>query len=132
MKNIKFKSRCFKYFKLRLISQEFNRQVRNKTNKLVREAKLCYYRTRFQDNARCIKDTWKDLRKLATFNARKRSCVEQVEVGGELVSDRNQIVQQFHNYFNSFPIDLSSSIQATDFDPLFNSNAICNSILFIQ
>ena len=81
MKNIKFKSESFKKFKLGLITHVENKKISNKLNSIVRSAKEKIYKSKFDRSTNDIKSTWKELRKLESFNNKKQS-INSIKVDG--------------------------------------------------
>ena len=64
LRRISEKSRVFKQFKAGLVSDHFNRKIRNEVNVLVKNAKKQYYKTVFNKCTNDIGRTWKNIRKI--------------------------------------------------------------------
>lgn len=94
------KSRLWRQFKREPGNVHLSRRVQNLEHLLrkeKKEAKNRYFSTRFQSD-KPIKDQWRDLNQLLG-RRRTKTVVHEVEVMGQLVTDKAQICQGFNEYF---------------------------------
>ena len=95
--------------------------MRNRVNCLVRRAKLAYYRNRFRTAVNDMKQTWKDLRNIVSFN-RSKSRIHEIVEDGVKVSDSHAVAQCFNNHFCTVATKICSSLPTSTIDPLLYVN----------
>ena len=117
LNSIKTKAQYFKWSKLGLISNELNRQYRNKLNSVIRIAKQRYFLHLFELNKNDIKQTWKVIKKLLSQSPRVKR-IKNIMINGNIKDDSSDIVNGFSDYFAGIAKSLDSKIPRTNQSPL--------------
>ena len=115
--HLNVKSDYFTKFRQGFISREMNNQMRNKVNKIVREAKNKYYLDSFKNFKNNTKKKWDLIHELAGSTS-KKNAVSELKVDNMIYSDPSEIADQFNIFFNRIATDLDSQLIYNNKSPL--------------
>jgi len=117
---IKLKSAYFKQFKRGTISWEENRNLKNRLNSVIRNAKRNYYKNCFDNCKNNIRKTWRLIGQITgnSQNSCLRSRISTLSADGRLISDSAQIAEAFSTYFGNIAQKLDSELPRSSIDPL--------------
>ena len=114
---IKYKNLFFKLFIQGAISKEENNLLKNKINRVIKKAKLDYYKNSFARSMKDIKKTWKLLKNL--IGTTPTSCnISKIVKNGLEITNEKDIANEFNSFFNSIGNSLSTDLPPSDGNPL--------------
>lgn len=125
------KHRLYREMRFGRIEPLHFRQYRNTTCALIKNAKMNYYRNKFESCMGDIKKTWKCINSLtrATVNKQRGFLIDE---GGMSVSSDHEVANMFNNYFASIGRSISDSIPDTGVDPLSYVESNVNSFFLLS
>lgn len=85
------------------------KECRNFLNNLIRENKRAYYDSKFDNVRNNVKATWKLINTILNKKTLKHG-INDIEVDGEKIIDKQRIVNIFNSYFRTIGQKLQQSI----------------------
>jgi len=107
----------FRQFKQKLIRFDVYNDYKNAITSILKKAKKRFYYNKFQQSMKNPQDTWKNINTVMN-RSKKHSPVNQIELNGESVVDRQTISNKFNDYFANIGANVTSSIPDTNTSPL--------------
>jgi hypothetical protein len=104
------------------------RDYRNLYNKLIRTSKKISIGESIQNNAKNPKKTW-DILKEVTSGQSKQEQIDKIMVNDELVTDPDQIANEFNKFFSNVGVTISQTVEQTEKDPISYLNYRINTEL---
>ena len=89
------------------------KQIRNKINTELRNAKKEYYSSKIASQKQNQKQAWKTINNLLGRQC-KQTVVNQLDIEGETLTNNEDIAESFNNYFSNIGQNLASKIGTTD------------------
>lgn len=95
------------YFTLKLNIATYNKILK----KLIREAKIDYYKRKFDEYKQDIKKTWKTISEVLCKSSKKSNPINEIKINGNLITNSQDICNGFNNFFTNIGPNLASSIK---------------------
>ena len=129
--SIKRKSELFRLFKLGIVSKETNIAYRNMLRKIVRNAKLKYFKEYFDRYKSNMRKTWSAITNLiGSSKIGKKEVIKSLRIGNVISRDSGEIANHFSQYFASVAQHLDAELPPNTHQsyplPL---NTVCNSMV---
>ena len=117
IKSIKFRDNLFKLLKetqhntFEFLNIKQNLTTYNRILKqLIRQAKVSYYKTKFEKYRTNSKQTWQTINEVITRKT-KENFPEFMKINNDITTDKYNIANSFNIYFNKIGIDMASTIE---------------------
>lgn len=116
---IKDKNKLYKKFVKRPITYgEEYRNLRNRVNVEVRNAKKSFYGTKFQEVAGDSKKVWEILNNILNRTQKKKGFIDSIKINEEILTDPQAMCNSMNNYFVNIGRKMNESLPPSDTNPL--------------
>ena len=113
---INLKSYYFKLLRKNLITKRTNNNLKNKVNRIVRNAKTQYYTHTFNSSKRNPRKTWEMLNGLMG-QVSPKTHIENIKIDGNMIDSKQEIVDKFIDYFVNVGRKLDLSLSQSNSSP---------------
>ena len=116
-KLVKAKSDYFHLYRLGVISEVQNNSFKNKVNRIIRDSKILYMKSRFLLFRSNVKKTWGLINDLIGRKVSRYS-IKLLIVNGVEITDELEIAEIFANHFSRVAVELDQSLPSSSTNPL--------------
>ena len=110
---IKEKNKLYrKYVKRPITFGEQYRMLRNRLNNLIKSKKKSYYKNLLVKYNNNLRKYWSVLNEL--LKRKKNNSCEKLKINGNTTEDKNEIVNEFGNYFSNITTDIVNELPIND------------------
>jgi len=113
---INTKHRLFRQYKRGETDFRIYNIYKNLVTSQIKQAKMRYFRNKFNSNLKNARETWKCINSLTDRNKKKESTVELV-INNEIITDPTSIADSFNTYFANVGPNLDRNIPETRTPP---------------
>ena len=102
-----------------------HKKYKNLLTKLTRKSKDSHYKTFFNENKNSALKIWEGIKKIINIKPTNKSKTINLNINGNLTTDKIKIAKEFNTFFNTIPAKIDSKIVTTNYsflDTLKNPN----------